>query len=78
MLVPLVDATVVPLTIGANVSVTATNVCVDEPATVGADSVTEPLVSPEITTEAMIYPYLKIAMPFSGWSPAVAENPVRI
>ena len=59
MLVPLVDATAVPCTNGASVPVAATNVCVDEPATAGADSVTEPLVSPEITTEAMIYPYLK-------------------
>jgi hypothetical protein len=36
-------------------------VIVVDPATAGADSVTEPLVLPEITIEAMIYPYLKIA-----------------
>jgi len=39
----------------------AANDIVVEPDTVGAANVIEPLVSPEITTEAMIYPYLKIA-----------------
>jgi hypothetical protein len=56
MLVPLVDATAVPDTIGASVPVVATNVCVFDPATAGADTVIDPLVSPERTKEAIIYP----------------------
>lgn len=54
--VPDVDATAVPDTIGANVPVVATNVCVLLPETAGADTVIVPDVSPERTTEAMIYP----------------------
>jgi len=45
----------VPLMIGANVSVAATNVCVLLPATAGADTVIEPDVSPARTKEAIIY-----------------------
>ena len=56
MLVPLVEATAVPDTIGANVPVTFTSVCVVLPATAGADTVIEPDVSPERTKDAMIYP----------------------
>lgn len=40
----------------------AGNETIVEPATAGADSVTVPLVSPERTIEAIIYPYLKIAL----------------
>jgi hypothetical protein len=47
--------TAVPDTIGANVPVTFTSVCVVLPATAGAANVTEPLVSPERTKDAMIY-----------------------
>jgi hypothetical protein len=54
--VPDVDATAVPLTIGASVPVTFTNVCVVLPATAGADTVIEPDVSPDRTKEAMINP----------------------
>ncbi len=46
----------VPGTIGANVPVTFTSVCVVLPATAGADTVIEPDVSPDRTKEAMIYP----------------------
>lgn len=54
--VPDVEATAVPDTIGASVPVVATNVCVLLPETAGADIVIVPDVSPERTTEAMIYP----------------------
>jgi hypothetical protein len=53
MLVPLVEATAVPDTMGANVPVTATSVCVLLPATAGADTVIDPLVSPDRTKEAI-------------------------
>jgi hypothetical protein len=53
MLVPLVDATAVPDTMGANVPVVATNVCVLLPETAGADTVIEPLVSPARTKDAI-------------------------
>jgi hypothetical protein len=46
--------TAVPETIGANVPVTFTSVCVVLPATAGADTVIEPDVSPARTKEAMI------------------------
>jgi hypothetical protein len=52
--VPLVDATAVPEINGARVPVAATSVCVFDPATAGAATVIDPLVSPEKTTEAMI------------------------
>ena len=52
----LVSVIAVLLTTGASVSVTATNVCVLDPATAGADTVIEPDVSPDRTKEAMIYP----------------------
>jgi hypothetical protein len=45
--------TAVPDTIGANVPVTFTSVCVVLPATAGADTVIEPDVSPERTKEAI-------------------------
>jgi hypothetical protein len=50
------QVTAVPLMIGANVSVAATNVCVLLPATAGADTVIEPLVSPARTKLAMMTP----------------------
>ena len=52
----LVSVIAVPDTIGASVPVTAASVCVLEPATAGADTVIDPLVSPDRTKEAMIYP----------------------
>jgi hypothetical protein len=55
--VPEVDATAVPETIGAKVPDTATKVCVVVPDIVGAANVTEPLVSPERTTDAILFPY---------------------
>jgi hypothetical protein len=51
--VPDVEATAVPDTIGANVPVTLTSVWVVLPATAGAANVTDPLVSPERTKEAI-------------------------
>jgi hypothetical protein len=48
--------TAVPDTIGASVPVVATNVCVLLPETAGADTVIEPLVSPERTKLAMMTP----------------------
>jgi hypothetical protein len=48
--------TAVPDTMGASVPVTFTSVCVVLPATAGAATVIDPLVSPERTTEAMITP----------------------
>ena len=46
----------VPEINGASVPVAATSVCVFDPATAGADTVIDPLVSPERTKEAIIYP----------------------
>ena len=49
--------TAVPDTMGANVPVTAASVCVLLPETAGAATVIDPLVSPDRTKEAMIYPF---------------------
>jgi hypothetical protein len=63
MLVPLVDATEVPETtepltpFTTTVPVPAGNESVLEPATAGADNVIVPLVSPDITTDAIFIPY---------------------
>lgn len=65
MLVPLVEATEVPLVKGyrsplafvAIVPETEGSVTVTVPAIAGASSVTCPLVLPLITTELIIYPY---------------------
>ena len=61
--VPLVEATAVPLTIELLTPLTTTEPVpagsdsVLEPATAGADKVIVPLVSPEITTDAIFIPY---------------------
>jgi hypothetical protein len=54
--VPDVDETAVPLTIGANVPVTATKVCVFDPATAGAAKVIEPDVLPNTDTGGVDIP----------------------
>ena len=53
--VPDVDATAVPKTLTELVAVAASKVSVFVPATAGAASVTAPLVSPDITSELILF-----------------------
>ena len=57
MLVPDVDATAVDNVLTELVAVAACKVSVFDPATAGAETVTVPLVSPEMTSELMCNPY---------------------
>ena len=57
MLVPLVEATDVDNVLTELVAVAASKVNVFDPATAGADTVTAPLVSPEMTTDDIFFLY---------------------